>query len=198
MTHKQADEPKPTVAQTTEPPSEKKADETIELRSREVQEILSRPPKSLIRYGTSVICGVLLVLIIGGFFFEYPDIITGELVIPETHELQDADESEQDQVRVYAEVPSARGGKIKSGQKVNIKLDAYPYLEFGTLQGETHTIEYIPDGNYYLIEVQNVKNLITNNHKTIILNEGMSGKAEIITDNRSLMERILPFLRKST
>ena len=41
--------------------------------------------------------------------------------------------------------------------KVNIKLDAYPYLEFGTLQGLTHTIEYIPDGNYYLVEVQIVK-----------------------------------------
>jgi len=99
---------------------------------------------------------------------------------------------------VYAEVPSERGGKIKPGQKVNIKLDAYPYLEFGTLQGLTHTIEYVPDGNYYLVEVQIVGNFTTNNHKTIFLDERTPGIVEIITDNRSLMERILPFLKKST
>ena len=53
----------------------------IELRSDEVQEILTRPPHSLIRYGITVICGVVLVLFIGSFFFKYPDIITGESVI---------------------------------------------------------------------------------------------------------------------
>ena len=37
----------------------------IELRSNEVQEILSRPPRKLIRYGTSVICGILALLIAG-------------------------------------------------------------------------------------------------------------------------------------
>ena len=193
MTHKQTDLPK----QSTDTSSKKMEEGSIELRSREVQEILARPPKSLIRYGTSVICGVLLILIVGSFFFEYPDIITGELIVTETQQLPDADEFKQDQIMVYAEVPSARAGKIKPGQKVNIKLDAYPYLEFGTLQGLTHTIEYIPDGNYYLVEVQIVKNLTTNSHKIIFLNERTPGIVEIITDNRSLMERILPFLKKS-
>jgi len=194
MTHKQTDLPK----QSTDASSKKMEEGSIELRSREVQEILARPPKSLIRYGTSVICGVLLILIVGSFFFEYPDIITGELVVTETQQLSVADGSKQDEVVVYAEVPSARGGKIKPGQKVNIKLDAYPYLEFGTLQGVTHNIEYIPGGNYYLVEVKILKNTITNNHKTIFLNERAPGVVEVITDNRSLMERILPFLKKST
>jgi HlyD family secretion protein len=53
----------------------------IELRSDEVQEILTRPPHSLIRYGISVICGVILALFAGCFFFRYPDIITGEAVV---------------------------------------------------------------------------------------------------------------------
>ncbi|MDH6311202.1 multidrug resistance efflux pump [Dysgonomonas sp. PFB1-18] len=60
---------------------ERKEYEKIELRSDEIQEILSRPPHSLIRYGISIICGVILVLLIGSFFFKYPDIITGEVVI---------------------------------------------------------------------------------------------------------------------
>jgi HlyD family secretion protein len=53
----------------------------IELRSEEVQEILSRPPHALIRYGISIICGVIIVLFIGSFFFRYPDIVQGDIVI---------------------------------------------------------------------------------------------------------------------
>ncbi|GAB6123460.1 HlyD family secretion protein [Dysgonomonas termitidis] len=58
-----------------------KESDKIELRSDEVKEILTRPPHALIRYGISVICGVILVLFIGCFFFKYPDIVTGEIVI---------------------------------------------------------------------------------------------------------------------
>jgi HlyD family secretion protein len=58
-----------------------KESDKIELRSDEVQEILSRPPHALVRYGISVICGVLLILFIGSFFFKYPDIVRGDVVI---------------------------------------------------------------------------------------------------------------------
>lgn len=53
----------------------------IELRSEEVQEILTRPPHGLIRYGISIICAVIIILFIGCFFFKYPDIVTGEVII---------------------------------------------------------------------------------------------------------------------
>ncbi len=53
----------------------------IELRSDEVKDILTRPPHALVRYGTTVICSVLLLLFIGSFFFRYPDIIRGEVVV---------------------------------------------------------------------------------------------------------------------
>jgi len=55
--------------------------DSIELRSDEVQEILSRPPHALVRYGISVICGVIVILFIGSFFFRYPDIVPGDVVI---------------------------------------------------------------------------------------------------------------------
>lgn len=53
----------------------------IELRSEEVQEILSRPPHALIRYGISVICGVMIILFTGSFFFRYPDVVQGDVII---------------------------------------------------------------------------------------------------------------------
>ena len=58
-----------------------KESDKIELRSDEVQEILSRPPHALIRYGISIFCGVIMVLFVGSFFFRYPDIVQGDVVI---------------------------------------------------------------------------------------------------------------------
>ena len=57
------------------------AEVLIELRSDEVQEILSRPPHALVRYGISIICGVIVILFVGSFFFKYPDVVQGDVVI---------------------------------------------------------------------------------------------------------------------
>jgi len=53
----------------------------IELRSNEVQEILSRPPKWIVRWGISIILCVVVVLVIGSWFFQYPDIISSKIVL---------------------------------------------------------------------------------------------------------------------
>jgi HlyD family secretion protein len=53
----------------------------LELRSEEMSDILTRPPHILVRSGISVICAVILLLITGSFFFKYPDVITGEILI---------------------------------------------------------------------------------------------------------------------
>ena len=54
---------------------------SIELRSEEMQDILTRPPHILVRSGISVICAVIFILLTGSFFFSYPDIVTGEITI---------------------------------------------------------------------------------------------------------------------
>ena len=58
-----------------------KESDNIKLRSDEVQEILTQPPHALVRYGISIICGVILILFSGSFFFRYPDIVQGDVVI---------------------------------------------------------------------------------------------------------------------
>ncbi len=55
--------------------------EKIELKSDEMQEILSRTPHALVRWGISAISVVILMIFIGSFFFTYPDIQKGEIVI---------------------------------------------------------------------------------------------------------------------
>lgn len=51
-------------------------DKNIELRSEEVQEIMGQFPSWILRCGISTIAIILLVLIVGSFFFYYPDTIT--------------------------------------------------------------------------------------------------------------------------
>ncbi|MDD4108312.1 MAG: hypothetical protein PHH93_06305, partial [Prolixibacteraceae bacterium] len=53
----------------------------IELRSEEVQEILGAPPRWIIRWGITIILFVLLILIVGSYFYKYPDIIKSRITI---------------------------------------------------------------------------------------------------------------------
>jgi HlyD family secretion protein len=55
--------------------------EKIELRSNEVQEILNRPPKWIIRWGITIIFFVIAVVIVGSWFFKYPDIIGAPITL---------------------------------------------------------------------------------------------------------------------
>ena len=63
----------------------KNEEKDIELRCEEVQEILTRPPHALIRWGITVFFGVLALLFIGGLFFKYPDIVSTEITITTEH-----------------------------------------------------------------------------------------------------------------
>ena len=63
----------------------KQEEKDIELRCEEVQEILTRPPHALIRWGITVFFGVLALLFIGGSFFKYPDIVSAGITITTEH-----------------------------------------------------------------------------------------------------------------
>ncbi len=53
----------------------------IEIRSEEVQEILGATPRWIIRAGISVILGVIIAILIGSWFFKYPDIIVSKITL---------------------------------------------------------------------------------------------------------------------
>lgn len=57
------------------------ANTEIELRSEEVQEILTRVPNWMIRWGSAVILLILLSLFLVSWVVKYPDIITTQIII---------------------------------------------------------------------------------------------------------------------
>jgi len=103
----------------------------------------------------------------------------------------------QEQGRIIGKVklPMEGAGKVKEGQQVVIKLDTYPYLEFGLLRGNVRTIASAPDESMYMVQVTLQDSLRTSYGRTIDFHQEMQGQAEIITENMTLMNRILNPLR---
>jgi multidrug resistance efflux pump len=88
--------------------------------------------------------------------------------------------------------PAQNSGKIKIGQRVNIRLANFPDREFGVLRGEVKNISLVPDkdGNL-LLDISLPENLKTNYNKVIPFQQEMKGSAEIVTEDLRLLERIL-------
>lgn len=93
------------------------------------------------------------------------------------------------------ELPGTGTGKVKEGQRVNIKFDSYPFREFGVVAGEVAGISLVTRDNVESVSVRLPKGLITSYHKTIEFKPGMQGSAEIITEELRLFERIFNQLR---
>jgi multidrug resistance efflux pump len=53
----------------------------FELRSEEVQDILTKVPHWMIRWGTVLVFGIILMLFFISWFLKYPDVVTTEIVI---------------------------------------------------------------------------------------------------------------------
>lgn len=83
----------------------------------------------------------------------------------------------------HAQVNSSQIGKVKAGQQVALKLDAYPVYEWGAVQGKVTAVSLTPDEKglfnlrVQITDAQNVGKL---------LKIGMLGKANVIADERNI------------
>ncbi len=93
------------------------------------------------------------------------------------------------------EIPLVGSGKVETGQKVKIKLDNYPHLEYGMLEGQVTMISLVPAqteaGMAYIAELSLPIGLTTNYGIELVFNQEMAGTAEIITKDRRLIERLV-------
>ncbi len=96
-----------------------------------------------------------------------------------------------------AKLPATGAGKVKVGQAVNVRVNNYPDQEFGFMMGKVSNISEIPDknGNYF-VEISFPKGLITNYGKRLPLSKQMSGTAQIIIQNKRLLERFMQPIEK--
>ncbi len=95
-----------------------------------------------------------------------------------------------------AQMPVYGIGKIRIGTKANVRISGFPEQEFGILKCSVHTISLFPDTEnnqdpYYLIELSLDNGLVTSYNKVIPMQHEMSGNAELITEDKSILQRIV-------
>ncbi len=97
-------------------------------------------------------------------------------------------------------LPLARSGKVKTGQKVNIRFNNFPDSEFGMVRGIVKNISLIPSKEQnisnYVIEIRFPEGLTTTYKKELPFLPEMEAQADIITEDLSLLERFFMPLRK--
>jgi hypothetical protein len=157
--------------------------EEIELHSREVQDLLGKVPSWLIRNGTLVVLLLLGVLAAGSWFFKYPDRIVAPVVVVDGGTTPAS-------LTGYVELSTSQIGKVRVGQRVNLKFVNYPYLQFGVVKGVVSRIAAKPAGDSYPLEVSLPGQLVTTLGKRLDFERELKGTAEIVTDPRSLLDRI--------
>lgn len=163
----------------------------FEVRSEAVQNILGTPPKWIIRWGSVLVVVITSLLFLSTFLIRYPDVIDARIELLSEHVSEDI------KGRVYLPIKGA--GKVKPGQRVNIKLDAYPYMEFGLLKGQ---VMKLPDSSvtknneiYLLLYVELPNQLKTVYGQELLYSNHLIGRAEIITADIRLVDRLLNPIR---
>jgi len=99
-----------------------------------------------------------------------------------------------------AMLPIARSGKVKIGQKVNIHVQNFPENEYGILSGTVQHISLVPTQTgetvYYSVEIALPNGLVTTYKKELPYLSNMQGQADIITEDLSLLERLVLPIKK--
>jgi HlyD family secretion protein len=93
--------------------------------------------------------------------------------------------------KFYAQVtlPQNNFGKIDTGQIVQLRFEAYPYQEFGIVEGRLKYISKLPSDSGFLANIELPNGLVTNYHKQIQYRSGLKSQALVITKDARLAQR---------
>ena len=96
------------------------------------------------------------------------------------------------------QIPSFGAGKVKVGQSANVKINNFPYDEYGLLRGKVTSVSRITnklktqngDIDAYSVIISFPEGLITNFGQQLPLDFESKGVVEIITKPKRLIERL--------
>ncbi len=94
-------------------------------------------------------------------------------------------------------LPLAGAGKVNVGDQVNIQFDNFPHLDYGMVRGYVSNISEVSDDDYYTVEVELPKGLISYYNYPIPFSQNMQGNAEILTDTKRVLIRVLNPIRSA-
>lgn len=87
-------------------------------------------------------------------------------------------------------LPIENSGKVKTDLMAHIKLNGYPYQEFGIIKSFVKQIALVPQEEHYQLELILPDTLITTYNKVIPFRQEMEGTVAIITEERRILQRV--------
>lgn len=89
-------------------------------------------------------------------------------------------------------LPADGAGLVMAGQRVIIRLAGFPEQEFGYLEGKVMSVSPVPDAaGMYVVSISMPHGLMTSHQKTLAVQPVMTGTAQIVTRERSLLRKLL-------
>jgi len=101
----------------------------------------------------------------------------------------------ESEIIAKAVIPPSGFGKVEVGQRVNLKLNGFPYMEFGMLKGKIKSISLVPDAKGYVAEIELSDGMTSSYRENLRFIQQMDGTAEIITKEMRLITRLINPLR---
>ena len=102
---------------------------------------------------------------------------------------------EESSIIAKAVIPPSGFGKVEIGQRVNLKLSGFPYMEFGMLKGKIKSISLVPEAKGYIAEIELSGGMTSSYREKLKFIQQMDGTAEIITKEMRLITRLINPLR---
>jgi hemolysin D len=139
---------------------------------------------------------------IDGVIFELPFSKPGAVVQPGQRIAQVAPKNAD--VVLRANMPIQDSGFLKLGMTVKVKFDAYPYQEYGIVEGKVtwispdSKVEQTPQGNIetYELKITLDQQYVENGEKRISLSSGQTANAEVIIRQRRIIDFVLDPFKK--
>ena len=94
-------------------------------------------------------------------------------------------------------ISQAGAGKISIGQTVRIKLQDFPYKEFGLVSGKVQSVSLVARQSANLVLVDLDYPLVSSYGRPIPFNQEMTGEASIVMQDMRLIGRIFNEIRKA-
>lgn len=137
-----------------------------------------------------------------GVVFQLLEQKTGSVIEPGSLVAEIA--PEQASLIVKAQMPSSESGFLKRGMPVKLKFDAYPFQDYGVIEGQI--VEISPSTKIvdteagkieaYELEIELEQNYILARNKRISLKPGQKVTAEVIIRQRHLIDFVLDPFKK--
>jgi hypothetical protein len=158
------------------------ADEQEDLSSS-FQEILTAKPHFLVRRSVFLCAGVLVILLAITYLIRYPRIVvtTGRICTLK----------KGDSVLVgRGYIPVSYLRQVRPGMEVMVKLDAYPFQEYGLLRGRLISVSQALSDSGYLVVCVLPGAVAEMSKKKIGYQEGMGGRMEIVVEDKRLIQKL--------